>query len=210
MPKINALRDYGEGEFYHVYNRGASKMNIFKDDSDYLFMLSLFKKYLSPEVHVSNDGHETPNYSSRLDLVAYCLMPNHYHLMIFLKERDGLEKFMRSVMTSYGMYFNRRHKRSGTLFEGRFLASRISSESYFWQISRYIHLNPTDIGRDIAGYPYSSVKYFIGDWQSSWVHPEYIVENRADRARYETDLVAGKDWHEEVKKLEHVLAGYDH
>lgn len=205
MPKKNAIKEYGVGEYYHVYNRGASKMDIFRDQEDYVFFLSLLKRYLTPGERVSSYGHVAPNYTGKVELIAYCLMPNHYHLMVYLLDTDGLHKLMRSLMTTYSMYFNRKYKRTGTLWEGRFLASRITNDVYYWQVSRYIHLNPLDIGQNIFDYPYSSVQYFVGDWQAQWIHPEYVVLD-SERSRYRHQLSANEDWHKQMKRLKRILA----
>lgn len=209
MPKRNAVKEYGAGEYYHVYNRGNSRMDIFREAEDYLFMLSLFKRYLAVRnkgsLHI--DGHQRPNYSDKVELVAYCLMPNHYHLMVYLLDASGLEGMMRSVMTAYSMYFNRKYKHSGSLFEGRFLASRIKTDAYYWQVSRYIHLNPLDIKKDYRSYPYSSVQYYVGNWQASWMHPEHVVSSGEMRESYAQELMANQNWHNECKRLRYILAG---
>lgn len=205
MPKRNVIREYGAGEFYHVYNRGASRMDIFREPEDYAFFLSLLKSYLSPAEQTRKDGRVLPNYADKVELIAYCLMKNHYHLMVYLCEADGLESLMRSLMTSYSMYFNRKYKRTGTLWEGRFLASRITGDVYYWQVSRYIHLNPLDIGEDVFEYPYSSVQYFVGEWHSGWVHPEHVI-SRDDKSEYRQELMSHKDWHKEVHRMRHILA----
>lgn len=205
MPKTNAIKVYGEGEYYHVYNRGNSKMDIFREPQDYEFFLSLLKKYLTPGKKINDEGHVTPNYYGKVELIAYCLMPNHYHMFVYLLEADGLVGLMRSVMTSYSMYFNRKYKRTGALFEGRFLASRITNDAYYWQVSRYIHLNPLDIGQDIFEYPYSSVQYFVGDWHAAWVHLEHVISDQ-EKTKYHQELSNTKEWHKEVKRLKHLLA----
>lgn len=205
MPRKNAIREYGAGEYYHVYNRGASKMDIFREPQDYAHFLSLLKGYLTPGEKINSAGNIVPNYTDRIELIAYCLMPNHYHLFVYLLETDGLVGLMRSIMTSYSMYFNHKYKRTGTLFEGRFLASRITGDAYFWQVSRYIHLNPLDIHKDIFDYPYSSVQYFVGNWHAAWVHPEYVVAAH-EKEQYRQELLDNKDWHEDVHRLRHILA----
>lgn len=173
MPKRNAIKQYGEGELYHLYNRGVAKMDIFREEADYEYLIELFKKYLSPEKRAKDSNYRTlPNYADSLELVAYCLMPNHYHLLVYLKEEAGIERLMRSVMTAYSMYFNKKYKRVGGLFESRFLASRISSEAYWQHISRYIHLNPIDLQVDYLTYPHSSVEYYTCDKRADWLHPE--------------------------------------
>lgn len=150
-------------------------------------------------------GHVLPNYAGKIELIAYCLMPNHYHLFVHLRDEDGLTKLMQSLVTAYSTYFNRKYKRTGTLFEGRFLASRITNDAYYWQVSRYIHLNPLDIGQNVFDYPYSSVQYFVGDWHAAWVHPEYVVSDQ-EKTRYGQELSATEGWHKQVKRLRHILA----
>lgn len=182
-------------------------MDIFREDEDYVYMLHLLKRHLSEEPSFDKNGREIKNYSSEIDLIAFCLMPNHYHFVVYLKEADGLERLMRSVMTSYSMYFNKKYARVGTLFQNHFLASRITDESYFWHISRYVHLNPVEItGGQYADYPFSSYEYFMGNKSAEWVHPEYFVETEADRVQYRRfmdDYVERRDL---LKAIEHQMA----
>lgn len=208
MPKKNAIREYGAGEYYHVYNRGAGKEAIFRHDDDYRYMLGLFKKYLSENGAVDKYGRTLPNYHNKIELVAYCLMQNHYHLFVYLLEDDGLEKMMRSVMTAYSRYFNQKYQRSGTLFETQFLASRVSQEPYFLHITRYIHLNPMDIqGVAYANYPYSSIQYFLDNKHAEWLHPERVMDiNPREVKYYKAFLESYQDRHEELKQLKHLLA----
>lgn len=206
MPKRNAVKVYGAGEYYHVYNRGVAKMDIFREEGDYVHFLGLLKQYLTPGNIVDKHGRQIPNYANAVDLVAFCLMPNHYHMMVYLKETNGLEKLMRSVMTAYSMYFNKKYKRTGGVFEGRFLAAQLNSDQYYWQVSRYIHLNPLDIKQDYMAYPYSSLPYFRGDWHAPWVHVEHLVNSPEEKRAYVEDLAAQKDLHEEYHFLKQRLA----
>jgi len=206
MPRRNIIKQYGAGEYYHVYNRGAAKANIFNDDTDYRFLLNLFKRHLSKDITKDRFGRESPNYRDRVELVAYCLMPNHYHLMVYLLEDDGLEKLMRSVMTSYSRYFNRKYRRSGTLFQNQFLAVRIPTESYFWHISRYIHLNARDLPGQYMHYPYSSIGYFLGEKTAEWVHPERIVETASEREQYAVFMRDYEMKQDELKNIKKILA----
>ena len=206
MPTRNIVKEYGEGQYYHVYNRGVAKADIFLDDDDYRYMLSLFKKYLSGKESLDNYGRAIPNYKNELDLVAYCLMPNHYHMLVYLKDKEGLMRFMKSVMTSYSMYFNKRHGRLGSLFQNHFLASRITDEAYFWHITRYIHLNPLDIGKDYKNYSYSSLGYFIGDKHADWLHETHIVETTKEREDYQNFLQDYQEVHDNLDNIKHQLA----
>lgn len=204
MPKRNILKQYGEHELYHVYNRGVAKMDIFREREDYEFMLGLFDKYLSSENMRDSERRVLPAYGEAVELVAFCLMPNHYHLLLYLKQRDGIMAFMRSAMTSYSMYFNKKYGRVGGLFESRFLASRISSEEYWQHISRYIHLNPIDLGVDYLNYPYSSIGCYVSNKQLHWLHPERVYEGSAEA--YTQFLSEYESVHDLYKQVKHELA----
>lgn len=200
------VKQYGEGEFYHCYNRGVNGQNIFQSSDDFGYFLSLFKRHLSIEQAYDRTRRPYPHYVDKVELVAHCLMPNHYHLLLHLKEIDGIELLMRSVMTAYSGYFNRSYDRTGKLFEGHFLASRITSDEYLWHVSQYIHLNPLDIGRDPLQYEYSSLLYFRGDRAAEWIHPEWLVQTPEERLAYVKSLVDHEEYHELRHAISHQLA----
>lgn len=158
--------------YYHVYNRGVDKRPIFLDGTDKAKFLSLLRRHLDPtDRSFRADGVLYEKYD--IELVAYCLMGNHFHLLLF-QEHDpqAITKLLRSVSTAYTMYFNARHKRQGHLFQGVFKASRINSEAYLQHIGRYIHLNP----RTYRTYRWSSLGAYLGRWSASWLHPERILD----------------------------------
>ncbi len=171
MPTRNAIKQYAEERYYHIYSRGVARQKIFHDDRDYAVFLNLFKRYLSPKNMVSKEGFRYPSYTNRLTLLCFCLMPNHFHLLIYQDDSTAITDFMRSLLTSYSMYYNRRYKRTGPLFEGRYKASLIDDEVYLEHISRYIHLNP----KQWRTYPYSSIPYFIDGRQAEWINPQPIM-----------------------------------
>jgi len=180
MPGRNIIKEYGADEYYHVYSRGVAKQKIFLDTQDYEVFLGLFKRYLSQEQSRSSRHGPYPHYGTRLKLVAYCLMPNHIHLLVYQTDETVIIEFMRSLMTSYSMYFNRKYKRVGPVFQSRYRASRISHSNYLEHISRYIHLNP----RDWQNYPYSSLKYFTGTAAAEWLQPADVLSIFASREKY--------------------------
>ena len=167
MPAKNSLKFYLENSYYHIYNRGAGKSKIFKDKQDYQVFLDKLKKYLDPKSQYSFD--------KKINLSAYCLMPNHFHFFVFQKTKDGMEAFMRSLGTSYAMYFNKKYERSGTLFQGRYKAAIVETEPYFLHLSRYIHLNPAELVNNWREYPYSSYKNYIGQKEDNWLTPDPIL-----------------------------------
>lgn len=206
MPKRNAIKQYGAQQYYHCYNRGVDKTDLFRDVDDYGYFLSLFARHLSLQPRQDKTRRQYPHYAEQVELVAYCLLPNHYHLLLYLKEPSGIEKLMRSVMTAYSRYANVKYNRTGTLFEGGFLGSRINSDAYLWHISRYIHMNSLDIHMDPLTYAFSSLGYFQGEKTAEWVHPELLVTTREEKEAYIASLGDAAEYHELRNKLRAELA----
>ena len=206
MPKRNSVKLYGADQFYHLYNRGSNKQDIFLDTDDYHYFLSLFNRHLADSDKVDHYGRLVAKYDDEVELIAFCLMPNHFHLLCHLIEPRGIVHLMRSVMTAYTMYFNKKYKRTGKLYEGAFLASRIDNDAYLWQVSRYIHLNPMDTGHDFMKYNYSSLAYFMGTKHADWIHANKLVENNKDRQEYLEFVSDYETMHTEMKYLKNILA----
>jgi len=140
-------------EYYHIYNRGTDKRKIFLDDKDYKRFILLLLISNSDKKFQVRDYWNRPwqdifeiNFGSRLvDIGAYCLMPNHFHLLIREKTEGGISKFLKKILTGYSMYFNLKYKRTGSLFEGVFKAEHIGDDRYLKYLFAYIHLNPIGI-----------------------------------------------------------------
>lgn len=164
---------YAPQSYYHIYARGINKQDIFLDKYDYGYFTKLLRRYLSKNKLTNINGMPYPYYGDELELVVFCLMPNHFHFLVYQQESESMSKFMRSLMTSYSRYFNKKYKRTGALFESRYKASRISNESYLQHISRYIHLNP----RYWRRYQYSSLPYFLGEQPGQqWLKPVRVMQ----------------------------------
>ncbi|MDO8676913.1 MAG: transposase [Candidatus Azambacteria bacterium] len=135
---------------YHIYNRGVEKRRVFMDERDYLRFtnnLAIFNdtrsvlnaKYRAKEIAMADSR------KSLVDILAFCLMPNHYHLLLRQKEDGGISQFMNKISVGYTNYFNLKYTRVGSLFQGTFKAVLINKESQFIYIPYYIHLNPLDL-----------------------------------------------------------------
>ncbi len=138
--------------FYHVYNRGVEKREIFLDDFDYLrFIHDLYEFNDShPALKFSigdtiSDNRKSKKRNLLVDIICYCLMPNHFHLILRQRIEGGIVEFMRKLGVGYAMYFNQKYKRIGGLFQGRFKAIMIDNDEYLIHLSRYIHLNPIEL-----------------------------------------------------------------
>lgn len=142
------------GEFYHVFNRGVDKRTIFLNDRDYtrfFIALTLFNDS-SPHdydlTHIDLRGLTSYVEQRRkplVEIIQWCLMPNHFHLLLRQLAEHGISKFMQRVGTSFSMYFNKKHQRSGTLFQGTFKAKHVAGDDYFSHLSAYIPLNPLEL-----------------------------------------------------------------
>lgn len=171
MPSRNIVKTDVAESYYHVYARGANRQKIFLEQSDFVKFLRLFERYLSLKEAKSSAGVSFPNYYNKLELLGFCLMPNHFHLLIYQRQQGAMPEFMKGLMISYSMYFNLKYKHSGPLFESRYKASMISDDSYLEHVSRYIHLNP----RDWRNYEYSSLPYYLQQISDEWLRPERVI-----------------------------------
>ncbi len=172
---------FAEGQIYHIYNRGVEKRDVFLDDEDYLrFIHNLFE--FNDDAPVSNSGyHFNPKTMTKehhisktprkllVDIMAFTLMPNHFHFILRQKRETGIVRFMQKLGTGYTMYFNKKYDRVGGLFQGRFKAVLIDKEVYFIHLPIYIHINPLSLNYRgstsisfLENYRWSSFPDYIG------------------------------------------------
>ncbi len=144
-------------EIYHIISRGVDKRKIFLDKQDYFrFIHDLFEFNTENRVNTTSYFFNQSNDIARrniskhkprkllVDILAFCLMPNHYHLLLMPKSEKAIPKFMKKLNMGYVKYFNEKYQRKGTLFEGRYKPILINNQSHFLYIPYYIHLNPLD------------------------------------------------------------------
>lgn len=145
-------------ELYHVINRGIEKRNIFLQERDYFrFIHDLFefndKEWVNTTFYQFKrsydlEGRKLEKRRKRkllVDILAFCLMPNHYHLLLTPRIQNGISKFMQKLNAGYVKYFNLKYERKGTLFEGRYKAVHVKNEAHFIHLPYYIHFNPLDL-----------------------------------------------------------------
>lgn len=145
--------DISINEFYHLYNRGVDKRVVFMDTEDYeRFVALLYMANTNIPVHISNYQGLTliellalERGETLVDIGAYCLMPNHFHVLVREKVENGISIYMHKVMTGYTMYFNKKYMRTGSLFGGTFKAQHVYREEHLKYLFAYIHLNPIKI-----------------------------------------------------------------
>ncbi len=135
-------------EFYHIYNRGVDKRVVFKDKQDFFQFIQMLDYFNQEAALGSMEKYKYPiNEQQRgeasllLEIVAYCLNKNHYHLILRQVADDGISKFMQKVGTGYAMYFNKKYKRTGALFGGPFKSKHIGTDAYLNRVGVYVNLN---------------------------------------------------------------------
>lgn len=147
----------GVGEYYHIYNRGVDKRVIFNNKFEYLRFIALLyicngKKDV--DIYSFLKKKEGPTFFTIFDedrgemlvsIGAYCLMPNHFHILVREESDKGISLFMKKLSTAYAMFFNNINSRKGTLFEGRYKAKHVAFDEYLKYLYAYIHLNPVKI-----------------------------------------------------------------
>ncbi len=145
MPRRHLI--FQPGNYYHIYNRGNNRQLIFFERENYLYFLRQLRTYL-----IANGT----------DIIAYCLMPNHYHLLVYL-QTDNFSDLMQAFSGSYTKAINKRYQRVGSIFQGRFQALHVDREEYLLHLTRYIHLNPVE----------ANLVEKAEDWEFS-SYPEYL------------------------------------
>lgn len=170
------------GEYYHIFNRGMNKQLIFNNDVDRIRFLFLILYFQSPSI-LQNIGRPVKSYVKHsvfnteektkheivkgrfVELVSFCLMPNHFHLIVKEVEENGIARYMQRVLNSYTKYINTKYKKSGHLFQGPYKAVHIENNNQLLYLSAYIHRNPRELKEWLNkenNYPWSSYQDSIG------------------------------------------------
>ncbi len=204
------------GEYYHIYNRGTLKRDLFLDERDWLRFLFLILHFQSPITiynlgrHVSHFvQHKVFNiYKETIDqivkkryfsLVAYCLMPNHFHLLIKNRSETGIPRYMQRTLNAYAKYFNAKYQQSGHLFQNVYQAVHVGDNRQLLHLSAYIHKNPLGTRKDYKNYVWSSLLDYaktnrwgkllrrgiiLGQFDDSEEYRTWVKENPAKEPEY--------------------------
>ena len=192
------------GGYYHIYNRGVEKRNVFLLTGDYqrfVDYLGVFNNTKRLNRHFFAEAKPRRD-DELVKVVAFCLMPNHFHLLLKQEKNDGISKYLHKILTGYTMYFNKRYERSGVLFQGVFKGKYIKDDSYLLHLSRYIHLNPLEIldldcanketiNKLLIKYPWSSYKNFVDVKCNNDIHceNEIILDQCGGKSGYKEFVI---------------------
>jgi len=207
---------------YHVFNRGVDKRKIFMDEADHsriIFLMEVcnsseraprnIKRYIQKRkgnyqkikdvqgrtLHIININNENQKESPLVEILNWCLMPNHYHFCLRQIEDGGISKFLQKVMTGYTMYFNKKYERSGVLFQGKSKSKLVNSEDYLQYLQYYIDFNPLDIFQ--AGWQEEGV---VDKKEARVFLENYLWNKRKDYSDF--DFIFGQDQLEMMDELD--------
>lgn len=210
------------GEIYHIFNRGVASMEIFKDDRH-------FQRFLETALYYQH--HKLPlrySYFARLaqsaktdalaklskeyfvEIISYCLMPNHFHFLLKQITDNGISDFMMKFCDSYTRYFNTKNNRVGPILQGRFKSVRIETEQQLLHVSRYIHLNPYSSGivkhlEDLPHYQYSSLPEYLGLIKNPFCQKEMVLSYFKNLNSYKEFVFEQADYQRELALIKHLL-----
>ena len=179
-------------QYYHIYNRGANRADIFRADKDYVFLLKQVKDRLE---------------EFGITVIAYCLMSNHYHFLLRQNGETKISDFMKAVFFVYSSAFNTVYNRTGTLFEGPFRAAWVDKIEYALHLCRYIHCNPLDARMVVRPeqWHYSNYQEFTGMRKGSLVDMDFVNQHFASPKAYEDFVMNYVPPDKTQKELRHYL-----
>ena len=208
--------------YYHILNRGVAHQPtslLARDYERFLLCLSYYRHKdtpvrLSKLLQIPKDVRskilerlETSN-NTIVELLAYCCMPNHFHILLKQRFDGGVSSFMRKVTDSYTRYFNTKHKRVGPVFQGAFKAVHINNNEQLLHVSRYIHLNPLVSGvvreNDFLNFPWSSLGSYTNDKISTFVNTQLVLENFRNTQKYLEFVRDQADYGKRLEEIKHL------
>ncbi|OGM60822.1 hypothetical protein A3A75_00105 [Candidatus Woesebacteria bacterium RIFCSPLOWO2_01_FULL_39_10] len=198
MPAKNLQSKDQSNSYSHLYNKGVEERNLFNDEHDYEVFLSYLKDYLTtpPDPKKTKKSflvngrtfqgvpHQPKNYFNKVELIAYSLLPDHFHLLVNQKTSGSLEKLIRSLCTRYVIYYNKKYQRSGSLFVGPYKSAQIENSSQLLYLTRYIH------HESLYEKGYSSYEEYLGERANPWIRSDVVLSyfEKADNVNFK-----GKD-----------------
>ncbi|MEK7142653.1 MAG: transposase [Patescibacteria group bacterium] len=204
---------------YHVLNRGINSQKIFNCERDYFQFLNRIQYYQNKNLSIGYSAlNDLPidvrnnlfnNLLSRreflVEIIAYCLMPNHFHLLLRQEVDNGISKYLSNLTNSYTRYYNLRLKRIGPIVQGKFKAVQIINDEQLLHLSRYIHLNPYSAGvvknlKELFKYPYSSLSEYISN-QKGICQANIILQQFKDKSSYKKFIIDQADYQRNLQVI---------
>lgn len=211
------------GQIYHVLNRGISFQPTFTTRWDFRRTIEIMRYYQNQKpplrysqfLALSNTRRKevfeklAEKKQFLVEIIAYCLMKNHFHFMLRQVVKNGISKFMSNFTNSYTRYYNVKNERSGPLFQGKFKAIRVETDEQLLHLSRYIHLNPyasyvTKTLKKLENYSFSSFPEYLGKSRINFCSKEAILDHFKNLKAYKKFVFDQADYQRELDKIKHL------
>lgn len=203
-------------EYYHIFNRGVAKMQIFNNSYDYTRFMETALYYLldgpKPKFSIFSPTTTILNTNKKIiEIICYCLLPNHFHFLLQQKREGGITEFLSKLSNSYTKYFNIKNKRIGPLLQGDFKAVHIETNEQLLHLTRYIHLNPLVgyITKDLDVYQWSSYPEYISITNSSVCNKGVILDQFPSPDAYKQFVLDQEDYGKKLEMIKHQLLDYE-
>lgn len=207
---------FANGHFYHLVSRSLYRRPIFKPSAICQLFLENITYYLlkSPPVKFSyyrrkkSDHQSSLNFADRLaTIIAYCVMPNHFHLLVRQDQEKGIQKLMHAALNSFAHYYNTKQHQKGPVFESRFVSVLVETDEQLLHLSRYIHLNPVtahlvEMPQD---YPFSSYSLYQSQPAFAPFETQLILDHFPSTRDYHQFVMDQKDYQRELAQIKHLL-----
>lgn len=209
-------------QIYHLYNRGIDHKPVFTTKWEFQRAIDVIKFYqfadlpfrfsqllkLPSEERIKILTDISSENRKLVEIIAYCLMPNHFHLMVKQLQDGGITKFVSNFTNSYTKYFNAKHERKGHLFEGLFKAVLVTADEQLIHLSRYIHLNPVSSfiikDEDLENYTWSSLPEYLNLSSSSFCQKDIILNQFPSIKAYRQFILDQVKYAQELDKIKHL------
>lgn len=202
MPTRNVVKIFVPESYYHVYDRGWNLTKLFLDEEDYAFFEYILARHLSPDPVKDRKGREYLHFYPTIQLNAYCLMGNHFHMLVYQQEEHAMTDLMKSILVAYTTYFNKKYHRRGALFESTYKAVLISRDDQLMHITRYIHLNHASY----RTWRHSSYLDFLSETPRSFIDAAPILDLFSSPQEYAAFVADYEQLQRERDTIKHSLS----
>lgn len=211
-------------EIYHIYNRSIAHQPLFLKQQEYLRFLDIifYYSYRVAKLRYSHYNRLPIDQKAEIkrnfqlkrkklvNIFAYSIMPNHFHFLLQQRMDNGIKIFLSNLQNSYAKYFNKKYKRSGSLFQSMFKCVRIETDEQFLHVSRYIHLNPLTSfviknHQELEKYPWTSFAYYLGNINSDVINPEMVMGFLSSKEKFKKFTTDQVEYQQKLEEIKHLL-----
>ena len=212
---------FANKEIYHVYNRGVERRTVFTNKKEYQKAIDLIRYYRLTDLPMRYSqfrslpvptqetvwGKILKENRPEIVVIAYCLMPNHFHIVLRQSSERGITRFMANLSNSFTKYFNKKYRRVGSLFQGPFKAKHVETEEQLLHLTRYVHLNPVASFLlkldDLESYPWSSFSEYLRE-DSDICEIEWIKTHFPKTEQHKKFVYDQADYAQKLEKIKHI------